>query len=100
MRETSKKLDKTPGSDISTDISIKLVATSVPVCVSLSVHLMRVCVCVCVFFLSKESKVHPRTGHECPELYSFFNLGARWGWVVNDNPWTLYPWGRDPVTIL
>jgi hypothetical protein len=24
------------------------------------------------------------------ELYSFFNLGARWGWVVNATPWPLY----------
>ena len=24
-------------------------------------------------------------------LYSFFNLGARWGWVVNAMPWPLYP---------
>jgi hypothetical protein len=24
-------------------------------------------------------------------LYSFFNLGARWGWVVNATPWPLYP---------
>ena len=38
---------------------------------------------------------HPRTGHEGPdaggggaevEFYSFFNLGARWGWVVNATP--------------
>jgi len=24
-------------------------------------------------------------------LYSSFNLGARWGWVVNVTPWSLYP---------
>jgi len=24
-------------------------------------------------------------------LYSFLNLGARWGWVVNATPRTLYP---------
>jgi hypothetical protein len=24
-------------------------------------------------------------------LYSFFNLGARWWWVVNATPWPLYP---------
>jgi hypothetical protein len=24
-------------------------------------------------------------------LYSFFNLGARWGWVVNSTPRPLYP---------
>jgi len=27
-------------------------------------------------------------------LYSFFNLGARWGWVVNAMPRPLYPWER------
>ena len=31
-------------------------------------------------------KVHPITSHESPELYSFLNLGARWGWVVNTTP--------------
>jgi hypothetical protein len=24
-------------------------------------------------------------------LYSFFNLGTRWGWVVNASPQPLYP---------
>jgi hypothetical protein len=33
-------------------------------------------------------------------LYSFFNLGARWGWVVNATPWPLYPRERDPVPII
>ena len=38
-----------------------------------------------------------RTGHEKPRraveviLYSFFNLGVRWGWVVNGTPRLLYP---------
>jgi hypothetical protein len=27
-------------------------------------------------------------------LYSFFNLGARWGWVVKATPRPLYPWER------
>jgi hypothetical protein len=36
---------------------------------------------------NSKGKVRPRTSHEGPEgeqlyLYSFFNLGARWGWVV------------------
>jgi len=36
-------------------------------------------------------KIHPLTGHEVPEgvelqLCSFFNLGTRWGWVVNAMP--------------
>jgi hypothetical protein len=37
------------------------------------------------------SKILPRTGHEGPEGItgiSFFNLGARWGWVVNATPQT------------
>jgi hypothetical protein len=32
--------------------------------------------------------------------YSFFNLGARWGWVVNAMPSAVYPWEGDPVTII
>ena len=27
-------------------------------------------------------------------LYSFFNFGARWGWVVNATLWSLQP-GKD-----
>jgi hypothetical protein len=30
----------------------------------------------------------------------FFNLGARWGWVVNATPRALYPPGLDPVLIV
>jgi hypothetical protein len=30
-------------------------------------------------------------------LYSFFNLGAGWGWVVNATPRPLYPRERNPV---
>ena len=47
-----------------------------------------------------EDKGHPRTDHEGPDgeqrykLYSFLNLGARWGWVVSATPWPLYPWER------
>ena len=44
-----------------------------------------------------KGKVHPRTGHEVSEgewrevyRYSFFNLGAGWGWVVNAMPRLLY----------
>jgi hypothetical protein len=33
-------------------------------------------------------------------FYSFFNLGARWGWVVNVTPRPLYPRERDPVPIV
>jgi len=32
-------------------------------------------------------------------LYSFFNFGARWWWVVNTTPRPLYPQERDPVPI-
>jgi hypothetical protein len=43
-----------------------------------------------------KGKGHPKTGNEGPEKekrYSstlFFNLGTRWGWVVNATPWPLY----------
>jgi hypothetical protein len=39
-----------------------------------------------------KGKVHPRTGHESSEggIYSFFNLGVRWGWVVNVTPRAFY----------
>ena len=33
-------------------------------------------------------------------LYPFFNLGARWGWVVNATPRPLYPRERDPLPIV
>jgi hypothetical protein len=32
--------------------------------------------------------------------YSFFNLGARWGWVVNTTPRLLNPRERDMVPIV
>jgi hypothetical protein len=31
------------------------------------------------------------------QLYSFFNLGARWWWVVNAMPRPVHPRERDPV---
>jgi hypothetical protein len=34
------------------------------------------------------------------ELYSFFNLGARWERVFNATPRPLYPTEREPVTIV
>ena len=43
-----------------------------------------------------KGKAHPRTNHEGPEggvevqLYSFLNLGARWGWVVSTTPRPVY----------
>jgi len=30
-------------------------------------------------------------------LYSLFNLGSRWGWLVNATPHPLYSQERDPV---
>jgi len=51
-------------------------------------------------------KAHPRTGHEDREggaeayLYSFFNLNAKLGWVVNTTPWSLYTREREPVPIV
>ena len=33
-------------------------------------------------------------------MYSFFNLGARWGWVVNPTLRALYLQKRDAVTIV
>jgi hypothetical protein len=31
-------------------------------------------------------------------LYLFFNLDARWGWLVNTVPWSLYPLVRASVS--
>ena len=43
-----------------------------------------------------EQALKPRGGVELYS-YSFFNLGARRGWVVNATPRLLYPLERDPV---
>jgi len=40
----------------------------------------------------------PRGGVEVQ--LSFFNLGTRWGWVVDAKPWPLYPLERDLVPIV
>jgi len=34
------------------------------------------------------------------KLYSFFNLGARWGQVFNATPRPLHPRERDPLPIV
>ena len=34
------------------------------------------------------------------QFYSFFNLGARLGWVVNATPRPLYPRGKKPVPLV
>jgi hypothetical protein len=48
-----------------------------------------------------ESKVHPVAYHKRTAaevyLYSVFNLGARWGWVVNATLQSIYPRERDLV---
>ena len=49
-------------------------------------------------------KVHPITSHEDPEgvkvyLYSFFNLGARWGGCAKPRLGRFTP-GEDPVPIV
>jgi hypothetical protein len=57
----------------------------------------------CLFLIQQvKGKVHPKKGHEFPELqlYCFFNLGSRWGWVVNATHWPFYLRERDPVTIV
>jgi len=49
-------------------------------------------------------KSRPTIGQEVPEAevwsYSFYNLCASWGWVFNATLRPLYPYERDPVTIL
>jgi len=43
-----------------------------------------------------KGKFHPRRPRREVKVqhYYFFNLGARWGWVVNATPWPLYSQGR------
>ena len=43
--------------------------------------------------------LHPTSWKEV-QLYSFFNLGARWGWVVNATSQLLYRQQKDPVPIV
>jgi len=53
--------------------------------------------------LSLVCKVHPRTGHKSPEgewLYSFFNLGSRFGWVFDAMPRPLNSRDRNPAPIV
>jgi hypothetical protein len=54
-----------------------------------------------------KGNVCPTAGRDCPDgvyRYSctlfFFNLGARWVWVVNATPRPLYPMEIDPIPIL
>jgi len=44
--------------------------------------------------VSPENRLRRPRGEVEVQLYSFFNLGARWGWVVNATPRPLYPRGR------
>ena len=51
----------------------------------------------------KKEKVRPITGHEGPEvqLYSFFNLGARWGRRDSQGQAAAaLPRERDPVPVI
>ena len=52
-----------------------------------------------VLFALKKRKGHPKTGHEGRQvqLYSSFNLGIRWRWVVKATPRPLYPREKDPI---
>jgi hypothetical protein len=34
------------------------------------------------------------------QVYCFFNLGPRWGWMINVTSRPLYPQERDPVSIV
>jgi hypothetical protein len=52
-----------------------------------------------------KGKVHPRTGHEGPQrgievqLYSFVDLGARWGVWSTPRPGRFTP-GKEPESIV
>ena len=50
------------------------------------------------FTLEQATKTRGGGGSRCIALYSFFNLGARWG-VFNVTPRPLYSRERDPVPI-
>jgi hypothetical protein len=44
--------------------------------------------------------LHNSSEERSSQLYSFFNLGARWGWVVNATPRLLHSRERNPVPTL
>jgi len=46
------------------------------------------------------SYVDPKTCHEGPQLYSFFNFGARSERMVKATPRSLYPRERYPLPIV
>jgi hypothetical protein len=52
-----------------------------------------------------KGKVHPRTGHEGPEVKQRYSCtlsltsALEGGWVFKDMPWLLCP-GKDPVPIV
>jgi hypothetical protein len=56
----------------------------------------------CIFSAVKEVNflLEQATKAKRVELYSFFNPGTRWGWVVNSTSQPLYPQERDPVPIV
>ena len=48
------------------------------------------------FNFTLEQNTKAQRGSKC-RLYSFFNLGARWGWVFKVTPRPLYSRKKDPV---
>ena len=50
--------------------------------------------------MAPSNKPRRRRGRAEVYLYAFFNLGARWGCVVNARPRPLYPLRKKPVPIL
>jgi hypothetical protein len=46
--------------------------------------------------LALEETLRAQTGGQV-QVYSFFNLGASWGWVANATPRPLYPRERNPL---
>jgi len=46
-----------------------------------------------------EEATKAQRGSRCIALYSFINLGARWGWVATPCPGCFTP-GKDPVPLV
>jgi len=59
--------------------------------------LSKVCGKVSYKFALEQATKTPGGGEVEVELYSFFNLGPRSGWVVNATPRPLYPRERDMI---
>ena len=55
--------------------------------------------------VKSKGKGHPKEATKAQRgieilIYSFFNLGSRWEWVVNATFRPLYPRETDPIPIL